>query len=201
MKLSPQNTSNKLNTFALIRDLSTPASIVFSCALMQRMLPNYQLFCKATGFGDAHLAQSILNLVWEWCMSPQNKFNAGVQLEKLEEVIPEVDDFDIFAVYPALDYCMALSSILQSFMKEHEHAAVTIAKLSQGSVEAYILAGSEETLSNDEIKQDPLMQFEIETQQSLLAFVSENKVSKELVKALRTDLLNENMSNLGLSGV
>ena len=78
---------NKLSTFAQIRELSPPKDIVFGCALMQRMLPNYRLFCESTGFGDPDLAQSVLNLVWEWCMSGQNKFNAGVQLEKFEEII------------------------------------------------------------------------------------------------------------------
>jgi len=189
---------NKLTTFAQVRELKSPKDVLFACALTQRMLPNYQLFSQATGFGDAHVAQSILNLMWEWCMSPQSKFNAAVQLEKLEEIIPEVGDFDTFGVYPALDCCMAISVALQGFTKEHEHPAVTIAKLSQGSVEAYIIATSETELSNQDIKQDPLMQYEIETQQSLLAFCESNKVSKELVKSLREDLIAQNMSNLGI---
>lgn len=189
---------NKLNTFAQIRELKSPKDVLFACALMQRMLPNYQLFSQGSGFGDAHLAQSILNLLWEWCMSPQSKFNAAVQLEKLEEIIPEVSQHDTFGVYPALDYCMALSVALQGFTKEHEHAAVTVAKLSQGSVEAYILATSEQEPSSQEIKEDPLMIFEIETQRSLLAYCESNKVTKDLVKELRADLLAQNMSSLGI---
>jgi uncharacterized protein YjaG (DUF416 family) len=190
---------NKLNTFAQIRELKAPKDILFACALMQRMLPSYQLFSRSTEFGDSKLAQSVLNLVWEWCMSPQSKFNAAVQLEKLEEIIPEVSEFDSFGVYPALDYCMALSVALQSFTKEHEFAAVTIAKLSQGSVEAYIIATSEEDeLTNQDIKSHPLMEYEIATQQSLLAFCQDNKMTKELVKELRSDLIAQNMSSLGI---
>jgi len=190
---------NKLSTFAQIRDLQSPKDIVFGCALMQRMLPNYQLFSQNTAFGDPTIAQSILNLIWEWCISPQNKFNAGAQLEKLEEIIPDVDNFDSFGVYPALDFCMALSSMLLSFSKEHDHPAVTIAKLSQGSVEAYILATAEDELDNQQIKQDPLMEYEIGTQLSLLEFCQTNKMTKEFVKDLRADLVAQNMSNLGIS--
>jgi uncharacterized protein YjaG (DUF416 family) len=190
---------NKLNTFAQIRALPSPKDIVFSCALMQRMLPSYVLFSQSSGFGDPQLAQSVLNLIWEWCMSPQNKFNATVQLEKFEEIIPDIDDFDTFGVYPALDYCMALSTVLQSFSKEHEFPAVTVAKLSQGSVEAYILASSDVALDNQSIKQDPLMQFEIETQISLLEFCVENKLNKDVVKGLRTDLIEQGISNLGIA--
>lgn len=189
---------NKLNTFALIRELKSPANMVFACALMQRMLPNYQLFSRSTNFGDEHTAQSMLNLVWEWCMSPKNKFNSEVQLEKLEEIIPDVDNFDVFAVYPALDFCMALSSVIMSFSNQGEHSAVTVAKLSQGSVEAYILASADKELENSEIKQDPLMQYEIDTQVSLLTYCQENKITKEMVKELRADLMATKMSNLGI---
>lgn len=189
---------NKLNTFSQIRELAKPKDIVFSCALMQRMLPSYVLFSRSSGFGDPQLAQSALNLIWEWCMSPQNKFNAIVQSEKFEEIIPDVENFDTFGVYPALDYCMALSTVLQSFTKEHEFPAVTVAKLSQGSVEAYILASSNEVLENQQIKQDPLMQYEIETQVSLLEFCSSNVLNKETIKELRSDLIAQGISNLGI---
>ena len=189
---------NKLSTFAQIRALSSPKDVMFSCALMQRMLPNYQLFSELNEFGDPQLAQSALQLLWEWCMSPQSKFNAGVQLEKLEDIIPEVTDFDNFGVYPALDYCMALSCALQGFCNEHDNPAVTIAKLSQGSVEAYILASAEAELSSEEVKQHPLMQYEIETQLSLLAYCQEHKVNKQNVKALRDDLIQQKVSNLGI---
>lgn len=189
---------NKLNTFAQIRELAPPKDMLFSCALMQRMLPNYQLFSELNDFGDGQMAQATLNLIWDWCMSSQSKFNAAIQIEKLEEIIPEVANFESFGVYPALDYCMALSCALQSFTKEHEHAAVTIAKLSQGSVEAYILATSETELSSEEIKNHPLMVFEIETQVSLLEFCQNNKMTKDLVKELRADLVAQKMSSLGI---
>lgn len=195
MKLS----GTKLSTFAQIRELSSPNDIVFGCALMQRMLPNYQLFSQSNDFGDAAGASATLNLVWEWCVSPKNKFNAPVQLERLEEIIPDVAQHDSFGVYPALDFCMALSSMLLSFSKEHEAVAVTIAKLSQGSVEAFIIASSENEVSNEQIKQDPLMEYEIATQLSLLEYCRGNKITKDFVKELRADIIAQDISNLGLS--
>lgn len=188
----------KLNTFARIRELSPPKDMIFACALMQRMLPNYQLFSVSQEFGDKDTAESILNLVWDWCITPKSKFNAAAQLEKLEEIIPDVDKHEVFAVYPALDYCMALSVALQNFLKEHDFPAVTIAKLSQGSVEAYILASSEQSLSNQELKQNELMNYEIETQNSLLSYIAENKLSKDDIKLLRDDLKADCISNLGI---
>lgn len=190
--------NNKLNTFAEIRELKPPANMVFACALMQRMLPNYQLFSANTGFGDAHVAQSILNLMWDRCMSPKNKFNADVQLEKLEAITPDVDDFDVLAVYSALDFCMALNSCVSSYTDSIQNASVTVAKLSQGSVEAYILFTSDSELDNQEIKKHPLMQYEIETQASLVEFCKGNRMDRELIKSLREDLIAQNTSNLGI---
>ncbi len=190
--------TNKLNTFGEIRELKFPANMVFACALMQRMLPNYILFSANTGFGDAHVAQSILNLIWERCMSSKNNFNTEVQLEKLEAITPDVDHFDVFAVYPALDFCMALNSCINSYTDNIQNAPVTVAKLSQGSVEAYILVSSDSELDNQQIKQHALMQYEIDTQASLIEFCSTNRMDKDNIKALRSDLIAQNTSNLGM---
>jgi uncharacterized protein YjaG (DUF416 family) len=162
------------------------------------MLPNYALFSQHTSFGDAHSIEATLSLCWEWCMSPKSKFNAAVQLEKLEENIPDIDKFDSFAVYPALDCCMALSSLLQGSLNEHEHFAVTVAKLSQGSVEAFILASENSDMSSQEIKAHELMMYEIDTQQSLVEYCQTTKVDKESVKQLKQAMLDEGVSNLGM---
>jgi uncharacterized protein YjaG (DUF416 family) len=83
-------------------------------------------------------------------------------------------------------------------LNEHEKPAVSIAKLSQGSVEAYILATADKTPLAEEIKKHPLMQFEIETQQSLMHFCAQTKCSKHVVKELKEDIERQNPSNLGL---
>ena len=43
---------NRLTIFQQVRDLETWQSVAFSAALLERMLPNYQLFCEATEFAD-----------------------------------------------------------------------------------------------------------------------------------------------------
>lgn len=190
--------SSKLNTFAQIRDLSESHSLLFACALMQRMLPNYILFHQVTQFGNPQVMSSALSLLWEHCTLTQTSFNAALQLDKIESNIPEVNDFDSYGVYPAIDFCVALTCAMQSVMGEHPHIGVTAAKLSQGSVEAYILASSENEISNQDIKQHPLMEYEIQTQQFLLSEIKANKISKAWVKSLRTDILTEKVSNLGI---
>ncbi len=202
---------SKLNTFANIRSLSSSKGVILACTLLQRMLPNYQLFCKATGFGDAELAANILSLIWEKSANVKSKFNVEVQLQKLEEITPDIEDFDNFAVYPALDYCMALSVLLQSFISEHEKPAVTVAKLSQGSVEAYVIAciqeeaenksglnGEEFEIDNQQIRSDPLMQHEIHTQIALYEYISSSKLDAQTIQELRRDIIAEGVSSLGI---
>ena len=57
-------------------------------------------------------------------MSGQVKINFAVQLEKLEEVIPDIEDFDFFGVHPALDACMALGSLLQG-IQDNDDAQIS----------------------------------------------------------------------------
>lgn len=197
---------NKLSTFQQVRDLSKKPAVAFSAALLQRMLPNYQLFCEITKsldnddgdkeFGDKELAAKLVDLIWEWLSAPKAKINIAVQLEKLEEVTPDVENFDTFGVYPALDFCMALTATLQLISDEEPNGAVMVAKLSQGGVEAYLLALSDADLTNEEVKQDPLMQFEIETQLEVLAMCKNKAID---FKVLRAEMKAQAMSNIGIS--
>lgn len=189
-------TGDKLSTFQQVRDLSKKPAVAFSAALLQRMLPNYQLFCDVSEFGDKELAAKLIDLIWEWLNASKAKINIAVQLEKLEEVTPDIENFDTFGVYPALDFCMALTATLQLMSDEEPGGAVIVAKLSQGGVEAYLLALSATDLSNEEIKQDPLMQFEIDTQLEVLAMCKDKSID---FKSLRNEMKAQEMSNIGLS--
>jgi hypothetical protein len=189
-------TGDKLSTFQQVRDLSKKPAVAFSAALLQRMLPNYELFCDVSEFGDKALAAKLVNLIWEWLNASKAKINIAVQLEKLEEVTPDIENFDTFGVYPALDFCMALTATLQLMSDEEPGGAVIVAKLSQGGVEAYLLALSATDLSNDEIKQDPLMQFEIDTQLEVLSMCKDKSID---FKSLRNEMKAQEMSNIGLS--
>lgn len=180
----------------------------YSAALIERMLPNYQMFCEATEFGDATLLRNQLDLVWQRLAQPQFKLNFAAQLEKLEEVIPNVEDFDFFGVYPALDTCMALGSLLQGMQDKDEQTLNNVALLSQGSVSYYLelmLAEAQENGENEEIviqqadvDSHPLMQWEMDTQQELWTFAITAKESKESCQTLKSMALSEGMSNLGI---
>ena len=188
--------TTKLSTFAQVRALEGADAIAFSAALLQRMVPNYQLFCELTEFAEPDTLTKCLDLIWESLCSPKSKINFATQLEKVEEATPDVSDYDSFGVYPALDAAIAMSSAINLIMKVDPHGAVVVSKLSQGSVEAYLLASGEAT--EDDVKVHPLMQFEIAIQQELLDAVTTKAPMTQKVSKLKTIAASEGISNIGL---
>ena len=191
---------NKLNLFQQVRELKGWQAVAYAATLVERMLPNYQLFCEVTEFSDGKQFRNTLNGIWEWLAVPKSKINFDVQAEKVEQDTPDPDNFDHFGVYPALDVAMSIAAIIALIQEQDLQGAVVVSKLSQGSVEAFIDATkeSEEELSNQEIRQHPLMQWELEFQQELLEAVSESKSKPEKVKELKTIAKAEGISNIGI---
>lgn len=190
--------NKKLNIFQQVRELEDWYAVAFSATLLERMLPNYVLFCEATEFADPAQYRNSLNAIWEWLAIPQAKINFTAQLEKVEDAVPDASDFDNYGVYPAIDMAMSLSATILLIQGEDPQGAVVVSKLSQGGVEAFIEASSEEEVSDLEIKQHPLMQWEIETQQELLIFLSTCPKSAQSCKQLKQLATAEGMSNIGI---
>ncbi|WP_088332684.1 YjaG family protein [Lacimicrobium sp. SS2-24] len=188
----------KLTTFARARQLSGWQAIAFGATLLERSLPNYQLFCEVTGFADPQQYRNTLDGIWDWLANPKAKLNLAVQLEKTEQAVPDAADFDNFGVYPAIDVGISLTSLLLLMMDEDPQGAVVISKLSQGSVEAFIEASSDAALGNDEIKAHPLMQWEIAFQQELLDKLEQIQRNKDSMQALKRMAVEEGITNIGL---
>ena len=116
--------------------LSNWQRLLFATALLQRMLPNYRVFSDATSFGDYQLIQNQLDLVWQKLHKLPIKINVDVQLEKLESQIPDIEKFEVFAVFPATDVCTGLIATLQSLSEPSTHFAKELSLLSKSSVAA-----------------------------------------------------------------
>jgi len=178
----------------------------FCAALIERMLPNYKMFTQTAEFGDSKVLRNQLDLFWQKLADRSIKINSDAQLVKLEEQIPEPQQFDFFGVYPALDTCMALVALLQGGQESGLEHIEQVSRLSQNSVSYYIelmLAQEFEqqdeiTLSAKDIAEHPLMQWEIATQQELYDFLLANKENKQTCQQLKALALSEGLSNLGI---
>ncbi len=200
--------------------LSPWQQVAFSAALIERMLPNYQMFSESADFGNGNVLRNQLDLIWQW-LDPNNtiKINIDAQLNKLELQTPDPQEFDFFGVFPALDVCMALTATWQLMQlipkgkkKDVEFEDVqTVSRLSLNSVSYYIelqlldalkdkLAAEhgEDKILTERIAQHPLMQWESDTQHELfdfLKFAAENVRTCQRVKEMA---LSEGLSNLGI---
>ena len=193
------------------KNLSQWQQVAFCAALLERMLPNYQMFAEHAEFGDYKVLRNQLDLIWQWLdKNSRCKINYDAQIAKLEEQVPDPDAFDFFGVFPALDAAMALMSLFQSIQDPQNSGFENIGKLSENSVSYYVelsLAqeidaeapeGDEIIIVPEQITEHPLMQWEIATQHELFDFIktaSENKASCIKAKSL---VLEEGLSNLGI---
>lgn len=188
--------------------LSLWQQTAFCCALLERMLPNYAMFSQAAEFGDVNVLRNQLDLIWQRLDSKQKvKLNYDAQLEKLEEQIPDPEAFDFFGVFPALDVCMALMSLLQALQSKDAQEFANVSRLSHNSVSYYVeltLAeeadqmDAEQEITNHAINQHPLMAWERATQNELFDFLKDAPESKASCQQAKAMVLEEGLSNLGI---
>ncbi|MBL4908428.1 MAG: YjaG family protein [Alteromonadaceae bacterium] len=190
----------------VFKKLSPWQRSAFCAALLERMLPNYVMFSQTAEFGESKVLRNQLDLFWQKLADRSIKINSDAQLIKLEEQIPEVQKFDFFGVYPALDTCMALVALLQGGQESGFEHIDQVSRLSANSVSYYVelmLAQefeqqNEITLSANDIAEHPLMQWERATQQELFEFLLANKENKQTCQQLKSLALSEGLSNLGI---
>lgn len=174
--------------------------IAFISALAERSYPNYKLFSEACETGSAAQFRQSLDLFWEFLAVKNSKINFAVQFEKFEPIIPDLDAFDVYGVYPALDACVTINSAFNSLVGPDPdvNEAVNASRVSIGTVASYLEALAGEELADEEIFADPLMCDEIAFQQEILQMLTIQK-SPESMKALRQFSKNEGISNIGIA--
>ncbi|KPD03724.1 YjaG family protein [Moellerella wisconsensis] len=174
--------------------------VTFMACLCERMYPNYQMFCLQTEFSDPKVYRSILDLVWETLSVKDSKVNFDNQLEKLETIIPNSDDYDMYGVYPAIDACIALGELVHSKLSGEtlEHT-IAVSEISIRTVAMLIMTQTGKEMSDDELKIVPEIEEEWDIQWEifrLLAACEERDV--DLIKGLRSDLRETGISNIGI---
>lgn len=175
--------------------------LTFMACLCERMLPNFQLFCEVSKRSDhAKIFQNVLNLVWEHLTVKGAKINFENQLEKLEEIIPDVNQFDFYGVFPAEDAAQALSELLHSLIAgETLEQAIKLSQLSLATVATYLETQQNRSLNEQELKDSAEIQEELDVQWQiyrLLAECEERDVA--LILELKNEIRTTGISNIGL---
>lgn len=175
--------------------------LTFMAALCERMAPNFKLFCQMNEQeSEAKTYTNILNLVWEYLTVKDTKINFENQLEKLEEIIPDVNDYDNFGVVPASDACQALAEILHAIIAgETLERAVEISQISLGTVTSLLETESGRNFSESELKESEDIQAELDVQWQIYRLLKDcEKRDVALILDLKNEIRAEGISNIGI---
>ena len=184
-----------------LENLESWQHLTFMAALCERMTPNFKLFCPMNELSvEAITYQNILNLAWEYLTIKEVKINFENQLEKLESIIPDVNDYDSFGVVPALDACQALAEILHAIIAgETLERAVEISLISLGTIRALLETETGRDWSESELKENEDIQTELDVQWQVYRLLKEcEKRDIELILALKNEIRTEGISNIGI---
>lgn len=175
--------------------------ITFMASLCERMFPNYAKFCETTEFAEHRVYRDILDSVWELLTVKSAKINFERQLEKLEELIPSSEDFDFYGVYPAIDACVALSTLLHGLL-DRDYLFENMLKISQVSVITVAQLEEVQTgeaITNDNQKENEAVCEEWDVQWAIYRPLREaTERDIELIKDLRAELRDDPVSNIGI---
>ena len=182
-----------------LENLATWQHLTFMACLCERMYPNYHLFCQITEQPqNDKVYHNILSLVWEYLTVKEANINFENQLEKLENIIPDVNDYDFYGVVPALDACEGLAEVLHTIIAGASlEQAVKVSQLSLGTVAGYLETEYDRTLSEVELKESDLIQQELDVQWQLYRVLKEaEKHDVALIQDLKNELREEQASNI-----
>ncbi|GAM58889.1 hypothetical protein JCM19232_2075 [Vibrio ishigakensis] len=175
--------------------------ITFMASLCERMYPNYAMFCQTTEFAEARIYRDILDSIWELLTVKNAKVNFERQLEKLEELVPNAEEFEFYGVYPAIDACMGLSELLHALL-DRDLLMEAMQNISQQSVmtvaDLEVAQGSDE-ITNDNQKENEAVCEEWDVQWAIFRPLKDCvERDIELIKDLRAELREESVSNIGV---
>lgn len=176
--------------------------LTFMACLCERMYPNYQLFCQVTEQDEfAKTYQNILNLVWEHLTIKGAKINFDNQLEKLEAIIPDVNDYEFFGVLPAQEACEALSELLHSIIAGSTlEQAIRISQISLSTVASYLELQVEHELNEQELKNSAEIQEELDIQWQIYRLLNEREErDTQLILDLKNEIRSTGISNIGVN--
>lgn len=175
--------------------------ITFMAALVERMYPNYAVFCQQTDFSEPQALRQLLDCVWELLTVKNAKINFEHQLELLETLIPSAEEHDIYLVYPAIDACVAMSTLLHSLL-DREQMMESVIEVSQQSVRSVVDLEEAQTgveLTNENQKESEFVCAEWDMQWSIFRLLKDAKERDiEMIRGIRNELRENSISNLGL---
>ena len=185
-----------------LENLHSWQHLTFMACLCERMYPNFVMFCQVTE-QDPQVAKTyhnILNLVWEQLTVKGAKINFENQLEKLEAIIPDVNDYEFFGVLPAIDACEGLAELVHGIIAGSTlEQVVKLSRLSLQTVATVLEMRNGGELSEQALKDAEEIQQELDIQWQIYRALKEcEERDTTLILALKNELRQVQISNIGI---
>jgi len=179
--------------------------IAVCAAYSERMFPNFALFSRLVGFGDAAKLRLVLDGVWDNLANNGAKMNFEVQLDNVEDNMPDLEEYTMYGASPALDAVVALFQTVNCVLEQDKGDGVALAQLSRECVATFVeVTECDDQMSDEEvvrlINTHDLMVNEDDFQQEVLTMLLEQeKADKAFIAELRELSHNEGYSNIGIT--
>ncbi|MGN1393094.1 MAG: DUF416 family protein [Succinivibrionaceae bacterium] len=186
--------------YKYLEELNNWQSSLYSLCLAQRLLPNFLLYCDTT---DNHQAKNsiikIISTMWIFHTDKTNHINLEDLIMELEHYIPNPTEDGPYGAFPALDFCVALGSSINSIINYTGEESIEACKASVCTVAKFLEIQDETEYSDEELYELPLMEEELDFQVSLLKRIRNQKREFEFLDNIRKEFESIKISNIGIS--
>jgi len=171
---------------------------VFCMALAEQNITHYKMFTQAIDNNNGVIAENILQLFWEKLTVKGAKINFTIQEENFNAIIPEANNYDFYGVYPAVDFCVIMNCIFNSFTTKSSEEAINASQTSFATIASFIELQTDEEIDESELLQEPLFIEQLELQKKVLKMLN-NERSPELIKSIRQYIKSLESTSIGIS--
>ena len=139
-----------------LTDLQAWQQNVFCMALAEQNITHFKMFSQAIDSDNDKIADNILQLFWEKLTVKGAKINFTIQEENFDAIIPESSDYDFYGVYPAVDYCVIVNCIFNSFTIKSKEEAINASQTSFSTIASFIELQTDQEIDEATLVQEPL---------------------------------------------
>ena len=188
----------KLNLFSELRQLDLQAANLVAISLTQRMFINAQIYFTHTKqTKELVYLQQVMDNLWAFVSTGKKVTNIETTIEKMLEITNTLPSDNVGA-FSARDFIVSMIQCVESNSEPDAQIAVTIAKISQGDIERYLELIENREITPEAFRQHELVQNEINIITALMQ-ATRGLAPASIAKDIRSELLEQNLSNLGLS--
>lgn len=171
---------------------------VFCMALAEQNITHFKMFSQAIENEHGAIADNILQLFWEKLTVKGAKINFTIQEENFNAIIPETSAHDFYGVYPAVDYCVIVNCIFNSFTSKSTEEALNASQTSFATIASFIELQTDEEIDETELVLEPLFIEHLAMQETLIKMLDSER-TPELIKSIRTYVRSLESTSIGIS--